>query len=143
VTIKPRSARALLDARSKLHAIAAAAHATSAAETGRAANAVADRNRALDESFIEASASLASARSVHDLDRAAITVAASRGDLVDATQIHAEAAARSDATMSTLKVRSRQLRVAERILETVTRELDDRESRGEQRRNDDMAARRR
>lgn len=143
MTIKPRSARALLDARSKLHAIAAAAHATSAAEAGRAADAVTDHRRQLDASVDEASSTLAAARSVHDLDRAADAIAASRGELQLATTRHAEAAARSDETASALRARSRQLRVAERVLDQVTRELEDREARGEQRRHDDMAARRR
>ncbi len=138
-----RSARALLDARAKLHAIAAAAHAVSAAEATRAAGAVTDHERRLDASFVEASTSLGAARSVHDLDRAGHAIAASRGDLDDATKLHADAVVRTDATASALRERSRQLRIAERVLEQISREREGREARGEQRSQDDMAARRR
>jgi hypothetical protein len=140
--IKPRVVRALKDARARLRDVAAAAHATAAATRDRCADAVRDEHASLETTLDDAAASLARARTVHELDRVADATVASRLAVADALARHDDAAAASATTAAHLRVRARQLRTAERLVERVDDHRAEREARAEQHGNDDLAARR-
>jgi flagellar biosynthesis chaperone FliJ len=143
MTIKPRVARALKDARTRLRDAAAAAHSTASAESDRSARAVESEHGTLEAALDVANDALAAATTVHELDRVADHTSAYRLSLADAMQRHADAAAATELTAGQLRERTRQLKTAERLVERIEEHRAVRESRDEQRRSDDLTARRR
>ena len=143
MTIKPRAARALRDARTRLRDAAAAAHSTAAAESDRSARAVEGEHETLETALDAATTALADARTIHELDRVADHTSAYRLSLADAMQRHADAAAVTETTAGQLRERTRQLRTAERLVDRIEEHRARRESRAEQRSTDDLTARRR
>jgi len=143
MTIKPRVARALKDARTRLRDAAAAAHSTAAADSDRSAREVEGEHETLQTALDTACHALAEARTVHDLDRVADTTGEYRLSLADAMQRHADASAVTATAADRLRERARQLRTAERLVERIDEFRARREARAEQVRSDDMAARRR
>lgn len=143
MTIKPRVVRALRDARTRLRDVAAAAHSTATAESDRSARALEGEHETLQAALDAATDALATARTIHDLDRVADHTSEYRMSLGEAMQRHADAAAATETAASRLRERTRQLRTAERLVDRVERHRARRESRAEQRRTDDLTARRR
>lgn len=143
MTIKPRVARALKDARTRLRDVAAAAHSTASAQSDRSARQLEAEQQTLESALDEAASALATATSVLELDRVADTTGAYRLSLADAMQRHADLAAVTQTTADRLRERTRQLKTAERVVELVEERRARSESRAEQRRTDDMASRRR
>jgi flagellar biosynthesis chaperone FliJ len=143
VTIRPRAARALRDARTRLRDVAAASHARSAADRDRERDALAAEHHRLEEHLDAAGDALAAARSVHDLDTFEDLTGAHRLAVSDASARHRAASAAADATALALRERSRQLRAAEHLVDRVEDLHGQRASRDEQRAHDDLAARRR
>ena len=143
MTIKPRVARALKDARTRLRDVAAAAHSTASAESERAAKALEGEHESLEAALDAASGALAGARTVNDLDQVAATTSEYRILVADAMERHAVATAATETTADRLRERTRQLRTAERVVDLIDQHRAKRESRAEQRHTDDMAARRR
>jgi len=143
MTIKPRAARALKAARTRLRDVAAAAHSTASAHSDRSARELEGEHESLQAALDAASEMLASARSVHELDRVAETTGANRLLVEDALQRHATAIAATETAAGQLRDRTRQLRTAERVVDQVEQRRARRESRAEQHRVDDLAARRR
>jgi flagellar biosynthesis chaperone FliJ len=143
MTIKPRTARALRDARTRLRDAAAAAHSTAAAVRDRSAQALEDEHESLEAALDAASDALAEARTIHELDRVADHTSAYRLSVADAMERHADASAATETTAGQLRERTRQLRTAERLVDRIERHRARRESIAEQRRTDDLTARRR
>lgn len=140
MTIRPRAARALLDARSKLRDIAAATHAQAAAQRDRTHLALVEEQDALDAHLDTASELLTAAASVWDLDEVSEITGVHKLQIKDAETRVAQATATSDATAAKLRESSRKLRTAEQILDRVTTERDKAIASAEQRTNDDMVA---
>jgi len=143
MTIKPRVVKALKNARTRLRDAAAAEHSTASAESDRSARELEGEHETLEAALDAACDTLATARTVHELDQVAAATSEYRMSLADAMQRHADAAAATQTTADRLRERARQLRTAERLLEIVEKRRDRRESRAEQHSNDDMASRRR
>ena len=143
MTIKPRVARALRDARTRLRDAAAAAHSTAAAHSDRSARELEGEHETLEAALDAATRVLAEARTVHELDRVADTTGEYRLSLADAMQRHADASAVTATAADRLRERARQQRTAERVVEQVDEFRARREARADQLRADDMAARRR
>jgi hypothetical protein len=143
MTIKPRVVRALKSARTRLRDVAAAAHSTASAVSERSARALEAEHDSLETALDAATDTLASARTVLELDRVAAATSEYRLSVADAMQRHADANAATQTAADRLRERTRQLRTAERLLEQVEHRRARRESRAEQRRTDDLVARRR
>jgi flagellar biosynthesis chaperone FliJ len=143
MTIKPRTVRALKDARTRLRDIAAAAHSTAAAHSNRSARELEDESESLEAALDEATQELAAATTVHELDRVAATTGEYRLSVADAIERHAVAAAATETAAGQLRERIRQLRTAERLLEIIEERRAHAESRADQRRTDDLNSRRR
>ena len=143
MTIKPRVARALMDARTRLRDAAAAAHSTASAESERSARALEDQHETLETALDAATSALTDARTIHDLDIVAAHTSEYRLSLAEAMQRHADAAAATETTASRLRERTRQLRTAEKLVERVDSYRAQKEAREEQHRTDDLNARRR
>lgn len=143
MTIKPRVVRALKDARTRLRDVAAAAHAVALADAEDTAEHLKIEEDTLEMALDDAATTLAEARSVYDLDEVEEVTGVYRIAVADAQVRHAEAIGHSETTGEHLRVRARQLRTAERLVERVEDIHARHEARAEQRGADDMAARRR
>jgi hypothetical protein len=143
MTIKPRAARALKAARTRLRDAAAAAHSTASAVSDRSARELEGEHELLEAALEAAADLLGAARSVHELDRVAETTGANRLLLEDALERHTVALAATETAAGQLRDRTRQLRTAERLVERADRSRARRESRAEQRLVDDLTGRRR
>jgi flagellar biosynthesis chaperone FliJ len=143
MTIKPRVARALNDARTRLRDAAAAAHSTATAVSARSARELETEHESLETALDAATGMLAAARTIHELDRVAADTGAYRLSVEDATQRHTVATAATATAADQLRERTRQLKTAERVVELIDERRARRESRAEQRQVDDMASRRR
>jgi flagellar biosynthesis chaperone FliJ len=143
MTIRIRVIRNLKDVRTRLRDIAAAAHSNAAAQRDRSAQHLEDQSASLESALDRAASELATARTVHDLGAIAETTGSHRLSLADAIEHHQLAVAASETTAGQLRERTRQLRTAERLVEQADTRRAKRESRAEQRRTDDLAARRR
>ena len=143
MTIRPRAVRALRDARSRLRDVAAA-HATVAnAARDHSHLALVGEHDKLEEHLDGAAGELSSARTVHDLGRVAESTGVHRLDIIDANARLEQAQRHAEAANERLRDSSRSLRLAEKLEERVNDNLAKTEARGEQRLNDDLAARRR
>jgi hypothetical protein len=143
VTIKPRAARALRDARLRLRDAAAASHSAAIALHDRRSHELAAEEDTLDTFLDEAAETLAEARSVADLDRVAETTGVHRLNVLEAAARRDAAAAASRDSASKLRATAQKLRTAERLVERAEEHVARRESTAEQRATDDLAARRR
>jgi flagellar biosynthesis chaperone FliJ len=143
MTIRIRVVRALKDVRTRLRDVAAAAHSNAAGVRDRSAQELAAEHDQLEAALDQAADTLAAARTVHELDRVADDTGVHRLSVADAEKRHEVALAASQTTADRLRERTRQLRAAERLVERGEHRRARRESRAEQRRADDMAARRR
>ena len=142
MTIKIRVVRTLKEVRTRLRDIAAAQHSNAAAQRDRSARDLQDEHATLQTALNQAASTLAEARTVHDLDRVAEDTGVHRLSVADAAKRHEVALAASQTTADHLRERTRQLRTAERLVELANARRAKRESRAEQRRTDDMTARR-
>lgn len=143
MTKKLRVVRSLVDARTRMRDLAAAAHTSAATARDAAAQALADEQDALDSHLDEATGVLATVTSVYDLDRIAEATGGYRYAVADATERHAGAHAASEATARHLRDRTRQLRTAEKLVEIIEDARTKQDARAEQRGLDDLTARRR
>ncbi|HEY3805511.1 MAG TPA: hypothetical protein VGL61_23040 [Kofleriaceae bacterium] len=145
MTINSRVARSVRDVRAKLRDLAAAEHTTAASQTAAAAARVDDEHARLEDTLDEAEDQLAAVTSVHQLDTIHSLVASQRAAIDDAVVTHTAALEVSDLSSMRLRARTRQLKTAERVVELVRHERARRDSKIDQRRNDDLttAARRR
>jgi hypothetical protein len=143
MTIAPRSLRTLCAVRTRLRDAAAADHAAVAHARAGAADALAAESAALSESLDAAAGELATARTIHDLMGIAAHAGEQRRAVAAAAARDASAAAENELSAARLRGRERQLRVAERLLDRVEYARARRESRADQRANDDLAGRRR
>jgi hypothetical protein len=143
VTIKPRAARALRDARLRLRDAAAASHAAAVSLHDKRSQELSVEEDTLDTFLDEAAETLAAARSVDELDRVAETTGVHRLNVVEAAARRDAAAAASRDSASKLRATAQKLRTAERLVERADEYVARRESTAEQRSTDDLAARRR
>jgi len=143
MTIKIRVVRTLKEVRTRLRDVAAAAHSNAAVVRDRSAQELQAEHDQLETALDQAADSLAAASSVHELDRVAEMTDVHRMSVADAAKRHEVALAESETTAGQLRERTRQLRSAERLVERADHRRARRESRAEQRRNDDMSVRRR
>lgn len=143
MTIRPRAVRALRDVRERLRDVAATSHASAASARDRSAGELALENQRLEASLDDASTALASATTIHDLDRIADTTGFHQLAVVAATARRDEAIAITEITAGKLRERTRQLRSAEKLVTLLEEHKVRTEARTEQHANDDMSARRR
>jgi flagellar biosynthesis chaperone FliJ len=143
MTMRIRVVRALRDVRTRLRDAAAAAHSNAAVVRDRSAQELQSEFDQLENALDGAADELAAARSVHDLARVADEAGSYQISVADATKRHEVALAESETTAGRLRESARQLRTAERLVERVDHRRARRESRAEQRRTDDINARRR
>lgn len=143
MTKKLRVVRALVDARTRMRDLAAAAHTSATATRDLAAQTLSDEEEALETHLDGAAETLSAVTSVYDIDRVTAVAHAYRFAVVDAGQRHAEASAASDAAAKKLNDRTRQLRTAEKLKEIIQEHRSKHEARNEQRAIDDLAARKR
>lgn len=143
MTIKPRAARALRDARLRLRDAAAASHAAAVAVHERRSHELLAEEDSLDTFLDEAADTLSEARSVADLDRVAEATGVHRLNVAEAAARRDAAAAASRDSASKLRSTAQKLRTAERLVERAEEHVARRESTAEQRATDDLAGRRR
>jgi flagellar biosynthesis chaperone FliJ len=143
MTIKIRVVRTLKEVRTRLRDVAAAAHANAAGIRDRSAQELQAEHEQLENALDEAIDELAAARTVYELDLVAEATGGQRLSVADAARRHQSALAASETTADRLRERTRQLRAAEQLVERADHRRARRESRAEQRRADDLAARRR
>ncbi len=145
MTINSRVARSVRDVRAKLRDLAAAEHTTAASQTARAAARVDDEHARLEDTLDEAEDALEAVTCVHQLADIHGLVASQR-EAIDAAVIsHTAATEIAELSAARLRARTRQLKTAERVVELVRHERALRDSKIDQRRNDDLvtSARRR
>jgi flagellar export protein FliJ len=138
MTINSRIARAVRDVRAKLRDLAAAEHSTAASATALAAQRVDDEHARLEDTLDEAEDQLAAVTNVHQLDELHGLVELQRAAISEAVASHAAANQVSELSAARLRARTRQLKTAERVVELVRHERARRESKADQRRNDDL-----
>jgi flagellar biosynthesis chaperone FliJ len=143
MTIKIRVVRTLKEVRTRLRDLAAAAHSNAAGIRDRSALDLQAEHEQLECALDDAADELSAARTVHELDRVAANTGVHRLSVADAARRHEVALAASETTADRLRERTLQLRAAEQLVERADHRRARRESRAEQRRSDDLAARRR
>jgi flagellar biosynthesis chaperone FliJ len=139
MAINSRIARSIRDVRAKLRDLAAAEHSTAASRTASAAAHVDDETARLEDTIDDAEDQLASATNVYQLDDIHGTVASQREAIVAAVATHTAATEISELSAARLRARTRQLKTSEKVVELVHHQRARRESKVDQRRNDDLA----
>ena len=143
MTINPRVARSVRDMRSKLRDLAAAEHGDANRKTRSAAAYVETQEQTLEDTLDEAEDMLAGVTNVYALDNVAGLVACQREAIVDAAKAHTDATEVSNLAEARLRVRIRQLKTAERVVEMANASRTTREAKAEQHANDDLVNSRR
>ena len=143
MTINTRVARSVRDMRSKLRDLAAAEHGHANANTRAAADHVESEEQTLEDTLDEAEDTLAGATNVYALDNVAGLVACQREAITDAAKAHVAATEVSNLAEARLRVRIRQLKTAERVVEMVQDLRTTREAKAEQHAHDDLVNSRR
>lgn len=141
MTIRPRSVRALRDARVRLRDAAAASHAVATAARDHSHLALVRERGALEEYLDDATDILAAATNVHDLSTVGDITGVYKLEIADASTRHDEAAAAAEASADQLRDKARLLRRAEKLVERVAQDRAKSEAKVEQRMNDDMTTR--
>jgi hypothetical protein len=145
MTINSRVARSVRDVRAKLRDLAAAEHTSAASHTAMAAARVHDEHARLEDTLDEAEDALEAVTCVHQLADIHSLVESQREAIDAAVVSHTAATEFSELSAARLRARTRQLKTAERVVELVRHERARRDSKIDQRRNDDLvtSARRR
>jgi hypothetical protein len=145
MSINSRVARSVRDVRAKLRDLAAAEHSSAASNTAVAAARVVSEHARLEDTLDEAEDALEAVTNVYQLDDITGIVASQRAAIDEAVVSHTAAAEVTDLLAMQLRARTRQLKTAEKVVELVRHQRARRESKVDQRRNDDLtsAARRR
>lgn len=143
MTINTRVARSVRDLRSKLRDLAAAEHSHANANTRAAATNIATEEQTLEDTLDEAEDTLAGATNVYALDNVAGLVACQREAISDAANAHVAATTVSNLAEARLKIRIRQLKTAERVVEMANDSRTTREAKAEQHAHDDLVNARR
>ncbi len=143
MTIRPRSVRALREARVRLRDAAAASHAVATAARDHSHLALVRHQDTLEDFLDEATDILAAANNVHDLLSVGDITGEYQLEIADASSRHAEAMAAAEASGEQLRDKARLLRRAEKLVERVTQERAKSDAKVEQRMNDDMTTRKR
>ena len=138
MAINSRIARSVRDVRAKLRDLAAAEHSVAASRTASAAAQVDDEHARLEDTLDEAEDALASATNVYQLDEVHGMVTSQREAIVAAVATHTAATEISELSAARLRARTRQLKTAEKVVEQVHHQRARRESKIDQRRNDDL-----
>jgi hypothetical protein len=143
MSINSRVARSVRDVRAKLRDLAAAEHITAASNTATAAARVDDEHARLEDTLDEAEGALETCTNVHQLANIHSLVESQREVIGAAVASHSAAVEISDLSSARLRARTRQLKTAERVVEQVRHARARRESKIDQRRNDDLTTARR
>jgi len=138
MAINSRIARSVRDMRAKLRDLAAAEHSIAASRTALAAAHVDDEHARLVDTIDEAEDQLASATNIYQLDDIHGVVASQREAIVAAVATHTAATEVAELSAARLRARTRQLKTAEKVVELVQHQRARRESKIDQRRNDDL-----
>ena len=141
MTIRPRQLRAVIAARGRLRDLAGAVHAQAAAAEQRAAAVATTAAAELDLAITTACDRLAASDGVAELMRIADELAGDRAQAAAAEQQRAAAGARAQESAAALRLRERELRTVERVLDDVRARVELAVERGEQRANDDRRRR--
>ena len=137
MTINPRVARSVRDVRAKLRDLAVAEHTTAASRAVLAGARVDDEHARLEDTLDEAEDALEAVTSIHQFDDIHGLVASQREAIEAARVSHTAATEVSELSAARLRARTRQLKTAERVVELVRHERARRDSKIDQRRNDD------
>lgn len=140
MTIDPRAAKSLRDARTRLRDIAAARHSSAQGDRDRAAERLADEQTAIEAQLGRAAADLGGARSVHQLALVGELLEERHGVARGLSREHAEASAVAQRAADALRDRTRQLRTAEKLVELAQTARDQASAKTEQRATDDLVA---
>ncbi len=143
MTLRPRTIRAAIAARTSLRDAAAATEARAQAEARAAHEALVHAAAELDLAVGAANERMARSGSVAELLRIAEELEGERALARDAAAVRATAAAALDDAISNLRSRERQLRTVERALDVLLEHRATGAARDEQRLTDDLGARRR
>ncbi|HEY1546344.1 MAG TPA: hypothetical protein VGG28_00920 [Kofleriaceae bacterium] len=143
MSINSRVARSVRDVRAKLRDLAVAEHTTAASNTAMAAARVDDEHARLEDTLDEAEGALETCTNVHQLANIHSLVEGQRQQITAAVASHTAAAELSELSSALLRARTRQLKTSERVVEQVRHERARRDSKIDQRRNDDLTTARR
>jgi hypothetical protein len=143
MSINSRVARSVRDVRAKLRDLAAAEHTAAASNTAMAAARVDDEHARLEDTLDEAEGALEACTNVYALADIHGLVESQREMITAAVASHSAAAEVSDLSSARLRARTRQLKTSERVVEQVHTARARRESKIDQRRNDDLTTARR
>lgn len=143
MTVRPRQLRAVIAARGRLRDLAGAVHAQAAAAEQRATAVACSAAAELDTAIATACERMATSAGIAELMRIADELAGDRAQAVAAEQQRAVAGARAQESAAKLRVRERELRTVERVLDDAQTRLELAIDRGEQRATDDRGGRRR
>jgi hypothetical protein len=143
MSINSRVARSVRDVRAKLRDLAAAEHSTAVSNTAMAAARVDDEHSRLEDTLDEAEGALEACTNVHQLASIHSLVEGQREMICAAIASHCAAAEVADLSSARLRARTRQLKTSERVVEQVRHARARRESKIDQRRNDDLTTARR
>lgn len=143
MAINSRVARSVRDMRTKLRDLAAAEHGVATLRSQAAADHVAAEVQNLEDTLDEAEDTLTGLTSVYALDDVAGLVACQRQAIVDAEKLRADAQQAATQTEAHLRVRVRQLKTAERVVDMLKEDRAVRDAKAEQLANDDLVNARR
>ncbi len=143
MSVRPRQLRAVIAARGRLRDLAGAVHAqNSAAEQQAAANA-SSAAAELEIAIVSARERMATSAGIAELMRIADELAGDQAQAVAAAEEREAAEARTRQSAAALRLRERELRTVERVLEDNRTQLELASDRLEQRVTDDHGGRRR
>ena len=142
MSVRPRQLRAVIAARERLRDLAGAAHAQAAAAELHAQAAATSASADLDQAIADARDRMATGAGLHELMRIADELAGDRAHVQAAEQERLAAGVRAQESAAALRLRERELRTVERVLEDRRDQLAVSAERGEQRVTDDHGGRR-
>ncbi len=143
MTVRPRQLRAVIAARGRLRDLAGAIHAQAAAAEQRATVVACTAAAELDAAIVTACDRMATSAGVAELMRIADELAGDRAEAAAAEQRRAVAGARAQDSAAKLRLRERELRTVERVLDDSQTRLELAVNRSEQRATDYRGGRRR
>jgi hypothetical protein len=142
MTVRPRQLRAVIAARGRLRDLAGAAHAQAAAAELHAAAAANHAAADLEDAIASARDRMATGAGIAELMRIADELASDRAHVAAAEQARRSAGLRAQESAHQLRLRERELRTVERVLDDCRDRLAVTAERTEQRITDDHGGRR-
>lgn len=143
MSVRPRQLRAVIAARGRLRDLAGAVHAQNSAAEQQAAAIASSAAAELEIAIVSARERMATSAGIAELMRIADELAGDQAQAVAAAEERDAAEARTRQSAAALRLRERELRTVERVLEDNRTQLELASDRLEQRVTDDHGGRRR